>query len=192
MNKIRFLLRLLLIGLLLAAGYWVYLRLAPKKPFEERTEISNHMIVEQIESIGKLELSKFYIKDIIEQKQIKDWWMPDSKIVLIISGEATGCIDLKKIDSTHIQVLPDKIRIKLPSPEICYTKVNHQESKVYNIEYEFFDKAKLIDRAYALAEKSIHDGALRMNILEHTKSNAIHTLKPLLQSFSGKEIELYF
>jgi hypothetical protein len=128
---------------------------------------------------------------VIEQKEVKDWW-PDSKIILIISGEVTGCIDLKKIDSNAITVLTDKIRIKLPEPEICYVKINHQESKVYDIENEFFNQAKLIDKAYALAEKNIKDGALKMKILEQTKANAQITLKPLLESFSGKTVELYY
>lgn len=191
MNKFRFVLILLLLVTIPLCIYWFYTRISnPFKIEEDKTVLTNNMIVDKIESIGKLELCKYYIKDIIEQKEVKDWW-PDSKVVLIISGEVTGCIDLKKIDSNSISITEDKIRIKLPEPEICYIKINHQESKVYDIENEFFDKAKLIDKAYALAEKSIRDGALKMKILEQTRANAQVTLKPLLEGFSEKKVELY-
>ncbi len=192
MNKFKTVLILLLLLLFSLGVYLLYTQF--NNPFsikEDQSVINNNMIVEKIESIGKLELCKYYIKDVIEQKEIKDW-LPDSKVVLIISGEVTGCLDLKKIDSSHISFTPELIRIRLPQPEICYVKINHQESKVYDIQYEFFDKAKLIDKAYALAEKNIRDGALKMKILEQTKANAQVTLKPLLEGFSGKKVELYY
>ena len=172
--------------------YLLYIQLTGNKSDEDSTVVTNNMVIEKIESIGKLELCKYYIKDVLEQKEIKDWYLPNSKVVLIISGEVTGCIDLKKIDSTSIQNLPNKIMITLPAPEICYTKINHQESKVYDVQNEFFDKAKLIDKAYALAEKNIQNAAVKMKIIEQTKTNAQLTLKPLLEGFTNKKVELTF
>lgn len=192
MNKIRTALILLSLISVPLCIYLLYIQFNnPFKIEEDKSVVTNNMIVEKIESIGKLELCKYYIKDVIEQKEIKDWW-PDSKVILIISGEVTGCIDLKKIDSSSISITETSVRIKLPAPEICYIKINHQESKVYDIENEFFDKAKLIDKAYAMAEKSIRDSAVKMKILEQTKANAGITLKPLLEGFSGKKVELYY
>src|SRR6478735_7591896 len=71
---------------------------------EDKIEITNHIIVEKIELLGKLELCKFYMKDIVEHKVIKPWYDWDSKVVLIISGEAIGCIDLRKIDSSSVKI----------------------------------------------------------------------------------------
>ncbi len=192
MNKFRTAFILLSFLTIPLCMYLLYIQF--KNPFrieEDKTVVTNNMILDKVESIGKLELCKYYIKDIIEQKEIKDW-LPDSKVVLIVSGEVTGCIDLKKIDSSSISISENLVRIRLPQPEICYIKINHQESKVYDIENEFFDKAKLIDKAYALAEKNIRDGALKMKILEQTKANAQTTLKPLLEGFSEKKVELYY
>src|SRR5690606_23950795 len=100
---------------------------------EETTVVNHHMVVEKLESLGKIELVKYYIKDIVEHEVIKSWW-PDPKVVLIISGEVVGCIDLTKVDSSSISIAPDKVTIKLPLPEICYFKVNHDESKVYSMQ----------------------------------------------------------
>jgi len=180
-----------IIGLAIASSLF-FLFGAFSESNKTETVITNHMIVEKIESIGKLELCKMYVKDIIEQKEVKSWYIPDAKVMLIISGEATGCIDLKLIDSTSITMNEGIIRIKLPEPTLCYIKINHQESKVYDIQNEYFNKAKLIDKAYAMAEKNIEKSVLEMNILQQTKDNAQATLKPLLESFIGKKVELYF
>ncbi|HSZ25720.1 MAG TPA: DUF4230 domain-containing protein [Cytophagaceae bacterium] len=192
MNKFRTTLQVFSVFIVFTAAYLIYnqfTKLFSKN--EAKTVVTNSMVVEKIESIGKLELCKYFIKDIIEHQEIKEWW-PDPKIVLIVSGEVVGCLDLKKIDSNAIRILTDKITIKLPEPEICYVKINHQESKVYNIENEFFNKPKLIDKAYSLAEKSIRDSALQMKILDQTKSNAQIILKPMLENFTGKKVELLF
>jgi hypothetical protein len=192
MNKFRTILQIVSFLSIPLAAYLLYIQFNNKfRIQEDKTIVTNNMVIEKIESIGKLELCKYYIKDVIEQKEIKDWW-PDSKVILIVSGEVTGCLDLKKIDSTDITIFADNIKIKLPEPEICYVKINHQESKVYDIQNEFFDKSKLIDKAYALAEKNIQNAALKMKIIEQTKSNAQITLKPLLEGFTGKKVELYF
>jgi hypothetical protein len=190
MNKLRATIQIISFIAIPLAIYLLYLQFTKKEPIE--TVVTNNMVVEKIESIGKLELCKYFIKDVVEQKEVKDWYLPNSKVIVIISGEVTGCIDLKKIDSNSVSILTDKIRIKLPAPEICYVKINHQESKVYDIKNEFFDKAKLIDKAYSLAEKNILDGAIKMKIYDQTKSNAQITLKPLLEGFTGKTVELYF
>ncbi|HEY8400039.1 MAG TPA: DUF4230 domain-containing protein [Cytophagaceae bacterium] len=157
----------------------------------ENTEVSHQVIVEKIEHLGKLELVKFLVKDIIEHKTVKQWW-PDPKVVLIASGEVAGCIDLKKIDTSHITIEPDKISVKLPAPEICFYKVDHQNSKVYTIEYGIFEEAALIDQAYKVAEKQIMEAALKMDILNQTKQNAVSILTPFIQNLTGKKVEILF
>ena len=158
---------------------------------KDSTVVTNNMIVEKIESIGKLELTKFYIKDVVEHSEIQQWW-PDPKVILIVSGEVVGCIDLTKIDSNDVKITAEKISVKLPEPEICYSKINHNESKVYKIEYGIFQEGKLIDKAYAMAEKNILAGAMKMKILDQTKKSAQNILKPVLENTSGKKVELYF
>lgn len=150
--------------------------------------VTSHMIVEKIVPMGKLELCKFYIKDVMEHEEIKSW-QPDPKIVLIISGEAVGCIDLTKIDSTDIQIAPDKITITLPKAELCYFKINHKESKIYDIQNDYFvDNKPIIDKAFQQAEIAIQQGALKMGILDQTRKNAEQVLKPVLEQISEKKV----
>jgi hypothetical protein len=146
-------------------------------------EITHYEILDKIETLGKLELTKFYIKDIIEKKDIKEWYKLDPKVVLIISGEVIGCIDLTKLDSTSVQMSESEITVTLPPPEICVFKIDHQGSRVYNIENSmFYDDKVLIDNAYKYAEMSLKNAALKKGILEETRKSAIKVLIPIIQT----------
>ncbi|MCS6824776.1 MAG: DUF4230 domain-containing protein [Cytophagaceae bacterium] len=185
---------ILVAALLLVLSFWMKLPgLSGFLNSKDSTVITHNMIVERIEAMGKLELTKYYIKDVIEhEKKVK--WGLDRKAVLIISGEVVGCVDLKKVDSTMIKVSKEKIIVTLPYPEICYSKINHDQSKVYSIANGLFemDKSGLIDEAYKLAESNLTQAALKMGIYEQTKANAKVVLKPLLEQVGGKPVEIVF
>jgi hypothetical protein len=66
------------------------------KTGKDSTIVTHNMIVQRIEAMGKLEVTKYYIKDVVEHKKKVSWGL-DRKAVLIISGEVVGCIDLKKL-----------------------------------------------------------------------------------------------
>ncbi len=158
---------------------------------DDKIEITNNVIIEKIELLGKLELCKFYMKDIVEHKVIKPWYDKDSKVVLIISGEAVGCIDLRKLDSSSVQITEKQVIVTLPPAEICAFKVDHQASKIYDIETGFFeDDKKIIDKAYQLAETEIKKSATKMGIEKQTRLNAEIILKPFLAAMTDKEIVL--
>lgn len=187
MNRIIFskIFTLTLIVLFLSAAWFIY-----KKVTDPVKEIvTNHnMIVEKIEALGKLETAKYYIKDVVEHTE-HETWLPDPKVILILSGEVTGCIDLSKIDSANI-IFEDKIvKVILPPAEICNYKINHQQSKVYDIQNGFLREAEIIDRAYKNSENQIKEAALRMKILDQTTINAKQILKPLLEKLTNKEVQ---
>ena len=156
---------------------------------ENEVETTNHIILEKIELLGKLELCKFYIKDIVEHKEIAPWYDKDSKVVLIVSGEAIGCMDLRKIDSTAIRVTETEVIIQLPQAEICSFKINHQASKIYDLNTGYFeDDKKIVDKAYQLAEQEVKASAIKMGIEKQTRINAEIILKPFLTAITKKRI----
>ncbi|NJO01629.1 MAG: DUF4230 domain-containing protein [Bacteroidia bacterium] len=124
-------------------------------PREEKV-VSNHNIVtaKNENNWAIIELVKYRFKDIMEHKIEYDWW-PDSKAILIISGEAIGCMDLRKIKADDITNLGDTLVIRLPEPEICNYKINHNESRIYDTQTFSFDESRLLDRAFKEAEKQV-------------------------------------
>lgn len=159
-----------------------------KNPFNSgEVEVSHNVLLQQISSMGKLELVKYNFRDVVESKIKKDL-LPDAKVLLIVSGEATGCLDLTKIKVSDIAENGDTLVIHLPEPEICNYKIDHSKSRVYDTEYAFLDEAKLIDNAFQKAESEIAQNAQSMGILEQTKKSAEQVLKPFLENVSKKKI----
>ena len=106
------------------------------------------------------------------------------------TGEVVGCIDLQKIKLNDIirKKTDSILYVRLPAPELCYVKINHAESRVYNTENTFFSGGEIVEKAYKETEKQIEKAALSSNILEQTKQNATVILKPFLEKIAGKKV----
>ncbi|HZY37751.1 MAG TPA: DUF4230 domain-containing protein [Mucilaginibacter sp.] len=184
----------ILVSTIIITGFLVFLFFYIKHQFSvSRIEISDSGLVQKITSMGKLELVKYEMKDIIEQKEVHPI-LPDSRVLLLAVGEVTACIDLTKVKRSDIIQGKDSVTVFLPAPEICYAKLDHEKSKVYDIKGVMFeDGAKdLVEDVYKLAEKKILDDANEMNVLGMARQNAQVIFKPLLEGISGKTVILKF
>jgi hypothetical protein len=181
--------------LIVALGFYLYTNFLKK---EEQpvvvTETIHQTIVEKIEAMGKLELVKYQLKDVVEHKIVHARFIPDTKALVMVSGEAVGCIDLSQINSERVSVQGDTVYVRLPQPEICYYKIDHQNSRVISTEHTYYGtpKEQVIDAAYREAEKQMLQGALQMNILEQTRNNATVILRPMLEAVAGRTVILTY
>ncbi|WNJ21593.1 DUF4230 domain-containing protein [Pontibacter sp. G13] len=155
------------------------------------TESEHHLIVQQMERIGKVELVKYHYQDIVRH-EIKQTWLPDPKVLLVVQGEAVGCVDFAQIDSTRIQLVGDTLEIDLPDPELCHVAIDHRNSRVFDTEYTLFSTAELVDEAYRAAERELELAALRSGIIEQTRDQAQTFLAPILATISGKPVKFRF
>jgi len=154
--------------------------------------ITTHQeVVEKIEAIGKLELVKMDLQDVIEHQVVRQW-LPNAKAILIAYGEAAGCIDLHKVKPDDIYVSGDSISIRLPQPELCYCKVDHNKSKLMDTQFSFLSGANIVDGAYREAEKQMTQTVLNAGILDKTKTNAITFFVPFFQALGFKYCYIYF
>jgi hypothetical protein len=154
-------------------------------------QTTHNLVLKEMTVLGKLELSNFSFRDVIEQELVRDY-LPNPKAILIVQGEAIGCLDLTKIKPEDIASKDDTLIVHLPDPELCSYRIDHSKSKIYDTEYAFMNEQSLINEAYTRAEAKIKQSALEMGILEQTKKNAELVLKPLLESISGKKVVLQF
>lgn len=197
MRLISWLVRLLVLILLLAGihALWSGFRSGSWLPGwltgEDETETMHTIVLQEISSMGKLEVVKYNFKDVVEQEIVK-MWLPNAKAILIVQGEAIGCVDLAKISMEDITSDDQTLVVNMPEPELCVFKIDHSKSKVYNTEYAFTDEAKLVQEAYKQAEKQIQKSALDMGILEQTEVNARKILTPMLEKASGKKVVIKF
>ncbi|MBC8109809.1 MAG: DUF4230 domain-containing protein [Verrucomicrobia bacterium] len=189
-------LALLIIAIVLLLFIWFKFLKPADKPVEP--EITHQTVLQEITAMGKLELVKFTFKDVVEYKkgatgyQTINQFLPDAKAVLIVVGEAIGCIDLTKIQTDDVIEQGDTVIVYLPEPELCVFKINHQQSKLYDLNNGYFiEKGKMIDEAYKVAEKQVQKSALEMGILTQTNENARKILGPTLEKISGKKVLLH-
>ena len=164
------------------------------KLFGSRKTFHEDVMVQKIISMGKLELVKYAMKDVIEQKETR-MILPDKRILFVAVGEVTGCIDLMKVQKKDIvKVGEDSVTVTLPSPEICYVKLDHQKSQVYDVSGAWFqqDTKELVEGIYKLAEQRLLKNAADMQILPKTKQNALLIFKPMLENISGKKVGIIF
>jgi len=184
----------ILITSIVITGLLIFLFLYIKHQFTtSRTEITETGMVQKITSMGKLELVKYTMKDIVEQKEIHPI-LPDSKVLFLAVGEVTACIDLTKVKPSDIIQKGDSVVVNLPQPEICYAALDHQKSKVYDIRGAWFQEntKDMVESVYKVAEKKIMDNAKQMDVLGMARQNAQLIFKPLLEGISGKSVVLKF
>lgn len=180
---------LVVIILTLLIGWFLF------RPEKESTNVTetNDMAVTKIQAIGRMGLVKLTIKDVLEYNIERDY-LPDSKVLLVVSGEMAGCIDLAKIRKDQISVKDSVVRIILPKPEICYYKIDQQKTRIYNATtYFLLDNEALITQlAYRRAENYFKSDSLNQIVYKETEANVQTMLKPLLESITQKKVELEF
>lgn len=176
-------------GILL--GILIMFLIRNSKEESNQVEISHNMIIEKIESLGNLEVTKYSIQDMMEYKKVRRW-LPNAKTALIVSGEVICCVDLTKLKPEDIIVTGKRITLKLPQPEICHVKIDHSKSRVYDIEYGFWESAKIADEAYKAAERELNDKARQMDIISQSRSNAANLLRPILLAMGFDEVVITY
>ncbi|MBJ6120147.1 DUF4230 domain-containing protein [Pontibacter sp. BT310] len=153
--------------------------------------VNYNTILTSVEELGKMELVRYNFKDVVEYKKEVSRYIPDSKVVLIVAGEAVGCVDFTKIQAGDIVFEGDSIvQIALPEPELCYYKVDHSQSKVFSKENTYFQDAELVEESFKYAENNVKRAALNSGILRQTTENAEKILKPMLEEITGKRVVL--
>ena len=161
------------------------------KAKEPQVVVNYNTVLTSVEDLGKMELVRYNFKDVVEYEKEVSRWVPKSKIVLIISGEAVGCVDFTKITKADIQFQGDTlVQIGVPESEICYYKVDHSKSKVFSKENTYFQDAALVEEGYKYAEQNIKRAALSSGILRQTQENAEKVLKPMLEEITGRRVVL--
>lgn len=186
---------ILLLSSLVTILFLVFMFFYIKRQFLiTRTELNEDMMIEKITGMGKLELVKYTMKDVLEQKELR-LFLPDKRILFVAAGEVTGCIDLTKVKKADIvKHGDDSITINLPQPEICYFKLDHQRSKVYDVSGVLFpsDSKDMVEGIYKLAERKMQENAREQDILGKTRQNANRIFKPMLENITGKKVGVIF
>ncbi|GAC1377565.1 MAG: hypothetical protein NVS3B25_31650 [Hymenobacter sp.] len=198
MNLLRFVRRLLPLLFLVGLGWFLWRKVGPvldglnplPNPNPQVT-VTHNTVLTQVEALGRLELVRYRFKDVVEYKRRTYRFLPESKVALVVGGEAVGCIDLRKLRPQDVVLEGDSVvRVALPAPELCSFQVNHNQSRVFSTENCFFQDAELVDEGYKFAEAQVRNAALQSGILAETQRNAEQILLPMLRTLTGRRVVL--
>ena len=190
---------LAVIGITGLVGYAIFVSRGSAEPI---AVVSQQTVVNQVRGIGRLELAHFRLTvtqaaSFDTPLQLGAFFIPrKSKVLVIAVGEAIGCLDLAKLDSTAISISDSTVRVRLPAPEVCVHKLDMSKSEVYSAEFSLLlmgdetTKAQLIKGAFKNAEDAVLDAALKQGILPETEKQAELLLKPLLMRLGFKRVEI--
>ncbi|MCB2378793.1 DUF4230 domain-containing protein [Hymenobacter sp. BT635] len=194
----RLLRRLLPLLFLVGLGWFLWKKVQPalfdfENPLapEPRITVTHNTVLTKIEALGRLELVRYQFKDVVEYRKSTYRFLPDSKVALIVAGNAIGCLDLRKVKPQDVVFEGDSVvRVALPVAELCTWQVDHSQSRVYSTQNSFFNDAELVDEGYKYAEKNVQRAALQSGILAQTTQNAEQILRPMLETMTGRRVVL--
>jgi hypothetical protein len=183
---------LLIIFFIVVGSIFLWEKLKFLNPFRiQEIKTTHNMVLKEMTALGKIELANFTFRDVVEQ-ELKFDYLPNPKAILIVQGNAVGCIDLTKVKAEDVATKDDTLIVHLPDPELCHYSIDHKNSRIYDTQYAFMNEQTLLNEAYSRAQDKIKQSALEMGILEQTKKNADLILKPILEKISGKKVVLQY
>ncbi len=149
---------------------------------------NSRLTIERIETISELATVRFYLSNIVEYEQPKDWYdVKEVKVLVLAKGSIQGRVDLKPDDWTidrekrtvEIKIEPESIKIGDPeiSPDDGLNTWIISEGLIFNKLKE--DERK---KATTKALKELKQTAIDLGIREHTAAEAKKILERVLES----------
>jgi hypothetical protein len=166
---------------------------------KQKMVLNEMTLASQIEKIGELHTTKIRFQKVLNPSVrhtffgLFDIPFVDSKALIAIQAEASGCIDLTQVKQGDILVGAKTVEITLPQPKVCQVKIDHQNMITYDesLTAKIFNP-ELKDDAIKLAEQNIAKEAVDLGILDNTKEQATALISNLLMAATGKEIKISY
>jgi hypothetical protein len=154
------------------------------------------VIITEIKSLGRLETVQFMMQTVIDlEREPTNIWgqvFGTDELLLVAGGEVVAGFDLAKVREQDITVRGDHVTMVLPPPEILYSRVDNQETYVYERRTGLFRKPdpRIETEARQLAEQAMLERAHRGEILRQAEANGRLQIEGLLRSLGFTDILL--
>jgi hypothetical protein len=154
------------------------------------------VIITEIKSLGRLETVQFMMQTVIDlEREPTNLWgqvFGTDELLLVAGGEVVAGFDLAKVREQDITVRGDHVTMVLPPPEILYSRVDNQETYVYERRTGLFRKPdpRIETEARQLAEQAMVERAHRGEILRQAEANGRLQIEGLLRSLGFTDILL--
>jgi hypothetical protein len=114
------------------------------------------------------------------------------KVVLVATGEVQAGVDLSSIKDEDVQVGENRVRIKLPEPELLGSSLDEEKTKLYDRDQGLLrlrPDDDLVKEARIEAEDKILAAANENGILDTAEQNAESTIRTFAKTLGFEEVE---
>jgi len=144
-------------------------------PLKTTINTDRASIVEQVQSLERLETTSFTIEKVIEagseEGEVWKKLLFGDRLLLIAHGKAIAGFDLKSVTEKDVKVSGKILTITLPAPIILSTTLNNADTKVFDRQTGILNRGDkdLEAEARQAAEKSIQEAACEGGILREAR-----------------------
>jgi hypothetical protein len=181
--KTKIILGLVLAILVIAGVYFFKQTLTPS--FE--VNMSKQTVIKEMRELERLETASFTIEKVIDAGtsggRIQELLYGD-RILLIAHGEVIAGVDLSKLEEKDISIENGTIGLNLPPPQILVTRLDNEETRVYDRRQGILSRGNdnLESEARREAENAIKEAACTGGILNEAAKNARSQLTALFKT----------
>ena len=165
-----------------------------RNPFSFSTTIApaGPVVLQQIQQLSRLETTRYRERVIVkgDTTGILPSWVAGDRILFIGQGEVVAGIDLSQLQADDVRVEGTKVTVKLPPAIVLHTKLDNQQSEVYERQTGILSKADptLETKVRVEAEERIRAAALESGILKTAAAKAQESLRPFLNKLGFDDV----
>jgi hypothetical protein len=154
---------------------------------------SSKTVIKELRALNRLETSSFTIEKVIDAGttggQLQQLFFGD-RLLLIAHGEVVAGFDLTALTNENIETEHRTVRITLPAPQILYSRLDSDETRVYDRRSGLLTKGNkdLEAKARSEAEQQLRQAACQGNILNEASKNGRMQLTALFKSLGFETV----
>lgn len=157
--------------------------------------LSSQTVIKQIEALNRLETAQFTVEKIIDigtSGTIFSQFLYGDRILLIAHGQVIGGFDLSKVKEEDIRVDGSTLKMKLPAPEVLVTRLDSEQTRVYDRDQGILTKGDrdLESEARKEAEAVIRDAACKGGVLQEASKNARNQMTTQFKGLGFTTVEI--
>ena len=168
--------------------YFLWMRLAPSV-----ININQASVIKEMQALQRMETATFTIEKIVDagtNGDVVQEFLYGDKVLLIAHGQVVAGFDFASINEGDIQLQGKKITITLPAPTILYSRLDNQQTKVYDRTRGLLapKNSDLEARARQAAEASIKVAACDGGILTQAQDNGRKQIMSFFKTLGFSEV----
>ncbi|MEJ2556965.1 MAG: DUF4230 domain-containing protein [Anaerolineae bacterium] len=154
------------------------------------------VVITKVRALGRLETAQYVMQTVVDlEREPNNLWQQmfgTDKLLLVAAGEVVAGFDLTQLKASDIVVQGTSVTLKLPPPEILYSRVDNENTYVYQRETGFLvaPDPNLETVARRRAEQALLDWALEHQVLSKAEEFGTLYLESLLHSLGFTEVRI--